>query len=294
MTGALATVGSEELTRLARVAERLLAGRPVLSPGHRPRRRRAGHGSEFLDFRSYRDGDDVRDIDWRASVRAREPQVRRRIEETRVDWYVCLDASASMAVDPAAWTLARQLAAAWCFLAMHLGQRAGLVLYSDRLLARLPAGSGHGHFARLSRVLEAAAADGSGHVSRPSVCAGALPARSPALVVSDCLAVDAMRAELTALYTCLGDMHLLEVRGHPCAARVDGHALLVDSETGEARPVADFETAAAKAGRRLEALARTLQDWTRAAGIPHTACTTDARWSRVLAEHLGRLVPDGA
>ncbi len=294
MTGALAAVGNEELARLARVAERLLAGRPVLSPGHRPRRRRAGHGSEFLDYRGYRDGDDVRDIDWRASARTRDPQIRRRIEETRSDWYVCLDASASMAVDGAAWTLARQLAAAWSFIALHLGQRAGLVLFSDRVLAHIPAGAGHGHFANMSRVLEAADTDDSGHGSRPSVCASVLPARAPAVIISDCLASDAMRSELTALFARLGDMHLLEVRGATSAERVDGHALLVDSETGDAQPTADFGSAGDRARERLAALGLTLADWTRAAGIPHTACGADSRWSRVLAAHLGRLVPDGA
>ena len=82
-----------ELSSLAKVAGRLFTGKQFTSSGHNPTRIRPGFGIEFLDYREYTHNDDQRYIDWRASVRSRQPQIRRYRDETSSDWFVCFPES---------------------------------------------------------------------------------------------------------------------------------------------------------------------------------------------------------
>lgn len=143
MSEPLATLNEADLQRLARVAERLFAGRPQLTPGTQPHRLHAGQGVEFLDHRNYQPGDNVRDIDWLATARSRRPQVRRFRNETSSDWYICLDNSASMGLHLGKWSLAVQLAAALAYLLIHLDNRVSIILFSDRVDSLRPSGAGN-------------------------------------------------------------------------------------------------------------------------------------------------------
>ena len=63
----LEALNESELGSLTRVADRLLNTRHLLAPGNRPSQLRPGFGIEFLDFREFTAGDDIRDVDWRTS-----------------------------------------------------------------------------------------------------------------------------------------------------------------------------------------------------------------------------------
>src|SRR3712207_3316129 len=56
-----------------------------------------GAGTELAQVRAYREGDDVRQIDWNATARTGEPQVRVHVAERSVTTWLVLDTSASMA-----------------------------------------------------------------------------------------------------------------------------------------------------------------------------------------------------
>lgn len=56
----------------------------------------SGPMGDFQGFRPYEPGDDPRDVDWRATARARQPMVRERSTESRLSVTVIVDVSASM------------------------------------------------------------------------------------------------------------------------------------------------------------------------------------------------------
>ena len=140
---ALLAIDEGELSRIARVADRLLAGHPIFTEGGTRRRLRSGRGTDFLDFRAYTPGDDLRQVDWRASARRPNLLVRRYHDEAAAQWYVCLDRSASMrAPDGEKWLLAVRIAAAFLYLLLHRSNRAGLLTFSNDIDAHCPAGHG--------------------------------------------------------------------------------------------------------------------------------------------------------
>ena len=92
---------------------------------------RKGNCPEFREFRDYRAGDSIRDIDWRASGRSDRLQLRIRDDETDLKCRIVLDVSRSLdykgkKAAMSKWEYARTLAAALILLLQHQGDAAGL------------------------------------------------------------------------------------------------------------------------------------------------------------------------
>jgi uncharacterized protein (DUF58 family) len=104
---------------------RLAAG-PARWRGRSGSRRGLGIGSsqEFLDFRDYAPGDDLRHLDWRTYARTDQLKIKLFHEEVAPHVDVLVDASASMAVTPGKERAARDLALAFVAWAGHEGSRA--------------------------------------------------------------------------------------------------------------------------------------------------------------------------
>jgi len=101
------------VTRAALAYRLVPPGRPARGrAGDRPG---AGAGSslEFMDFRGYQPGDDLRRVDWRGFARTDQLQIRLYREEIAPFVDVVVDASESMAATPAKARAARELAGAF-------------------------------------------------------------------------------------------------------------------------------------------------------------------------------------
>lgn len=284
----LAEFGEAELDGISRVAERLLAGRPLQAPGRRPAQQRAGAGHEFLDYREYVPGDDLRNVDWRASARGPRMQVRRFRDEACSDWYLCLDRSASMQIaDGVKWRLAAELTAAMAYVLLNLGNRVGLLLFSDRVDAVCPLGRGHTHYvATLTTILSnPPALDGGG--SSLHKCVTHMTPGAGAMVVSDFLAPDAMQSGLARVAQANGPIHALLV-----AAREeflvdgDGPVALKDVESGQRMTVAGSAGATDQVRNAWLRLQGELKAFCRRRDIPFTVGWSDERWKTVLLRHL--------
>jgi len=88
-----------ELVRLGQTAQRLhlAAGRKTLataSGGYVSPFR--GRGMEFHEVREYRNGDDIRNIDWRVTARTNRPHLKVFTEERERTVILCIDANATM------------------------------------------------------------------------------------------------------------------------------------------------------------------------------------------------------
>jgi uncharacterized protein (DUF58 family) len=119
---------------------------------------RPGTGLIFSELRAYEPGDDVRHIDWNVTARQSRPYVRRYVEERSLSLWLIVDVSASLRFGPDGRSKADRAAQAAALLAaaaVQNGDRAGLVLVSDRIEAELPADGGTRHLARLLRALVA-------------------------------------------------------------------------------------------------------------------------------------------
>ena len=117
---------------------------------------RPGIGLTFAELRAYEPGDDVRHLDWNVTARQGRPFVRRFVEERALSLWLVVDVSASMRFGPERATKADRAAQAAALLAtaaIQNGDRAGLILVSDRIELELAPAGGVRHLSQLVRAL---------------------------------------------------------------------------------------------------------------------------------------------
>lgn len=115
-----------------------------------------GSGLDFAGLRAYVEEDDARHIDWNATARLDEPQVRQFTEDRELTAWLVLDRSASMAV-AAKRDVSGELALCLARLFGRGGNRVGAVLHDGVATRVVPPGTGRGHALRIGHELGRAA-----------------------------------------------------------------------------------------------------------------------------------------
>ncbi len=90
-----------------------------------------GTSAEFTEYRPYRQGDDLRRIDWKLFARSDRAHIRISEEQAVTPTFIVLDASASMAFPAAGsskWTTAQQIAVGLAAVAHSGGDPTGLTV----------------------------------------------------------------------------------------------------------------------------------------------------------------------
>jgi uncharacterized protein (DUF58 family) len=111
-----------------------------------------GRGMAFSEVRPYQPGDEIRAIDWNVTARIGEPFVKVFVEERELTALIAVDRSASQAsgLSPQAKAeVAAEIAALLVFSALENGDRAGLLLFTDRVERFVPPRRGRKHGLRL-------------------------------------------------------------------------------------------------------------------------------------------------
>jgi len=142
--GALITIALDELIRLKAEARgfSFLPCQPVeslLSGRHASRLR--GRGLDFEELRQYRQGDDIRSMDWRATARLRKPQVRVYSEERERPVLLAVDQRRPMFFGSRRAmksVTAAEVAALCAWRALAAGDRVGGIVFNDVEIVDLP------------------------------------------------------------------------------------------------------------------------------------------------------------
>jgi uncharacterized protein (DUF58 family) len=151
-----------------------------------------GQGMEFAEVRQYEHGDDFRAIDWNVSARLGTPYIKTFIEEREVTLLLVVDQSGSthFGTPRSKAALAVEVASILALAAASTNDRAGALLFSDKVERVIPPGKGRKHALRVIRDLLAFQPSGS----RTNLAAalryatGLLKHRSIVVVLSDFLA----------------------------------------------------------------------------------------------------------
>lgn len=124
-----------------------------------------GVGMEFEEVREYVSGDEVRSIDWKVSARMGKPFVKLFKEERERIVMLLIDMSASNKFG-AKGTLkiekAAEVAAVLAFNAIRSGDKAGAILFTDRVEKYIPPKRGAGHIWMLLREIFSFEPEGRG------------------------------------------------------------------------------------------------------------------------------------
>ncbi|MBP5674057.1 MAG: DUF58 domain-containing protein [Victivallales bacterium] len=150
-----------------------------------------GYGGEFLQYRGYVPGDDLKYVDWKLFARQDKVCMKVFQEETNMRVALVLDASASMSYKGenavcSKFEYASLLAACLAYLAQRQGDQVGLFVYSNNMLSQTSSSQHHGTLtsmlAELSRIKPSGVAD---HPTAWSQAADYLKGRGMMVFMSD-------------------------------------------------------------------------------------------------------------
>lgn len=151
-----------------------------------------GRGVAFSEVREYRMGDDVRDIDWNVTARARKPFIKVYEEERELTMMLMVDVSASGAFGTSEKfkrTVMTEIAAVLAFSAAENNDKVGCLMFSDRVEKFIPPKKGRSHILMIIReLLEYRAESNLTRLSVPvEFLTNALKKRCTAFMLSDFL-----------------------------------------------------------------------------------------------------------
>ena len=166
-----------------------------------------GFGVEFVEYRQYTPGDDIRRVDWKAVGRSDRYYVKEYEDETNLQCLLLLDRSASMGYGsrPAGRSgrsgLSRRarpaggldkleygsyLAASLAYLIMRQGDGVGLVTFDRVVQDYLPPSSKRTHLYAINSTLEGLSAAEGTDIGRPlHEIAESIPRRGLVILISD-------------------------------------------------------------------------------------------------------------
>ena len=255
-----------------------------------------GMGTELAMLREWAPGDDVRRIDWNATARSNEVQVRVDVAERALTSWVLLDVSPSMrfgTADRRKWDVAEGVAVATGHLASRRGNRIGVATFGGAESLVLPPRQGRvGLLAVLQAVRREPETERVGATSIGSALkqiAKIARQRSLVVVVSDFRGPPDWRSSLLEVAS-RHAVVAVEIRDPREQALPNiGHVWLVDPETGRKLHVDTSrrrlrERFAEAAETERAALARALASL----GVPHLTLSTEGDWLRPFASFVER------
>lgn len=113
-----------------------------------------GRGLEFAEVREYIPGDDPRTIDWNVSARMNKPFVKRFIEERELTVMILLDMSRSFhfgTVNNLKKNIAAEICCVLALSAVKNNDKAGLIIFTDKVEKYIPPRKGSKHVFKLVR-----------------------------------------------------------------------------------------------------------------------------------------------
>ena len=274
------------LEYLSMMSKRVFRGRLLAQR----RSLQTGAGLEFSDHREYAPGEDLRYLDWNIYARHGQMLVKRFQEEQDLQVSVLLDASGSMNFgSPPKFDRARQLAAAFAWLALADLDRAGIAVFADGLVQELTGGRGRERILGLMRFLEGLSA--AGRKTRFSRSVQDFLQRSPrpglAIVLSDLLDPDGFSEGLDQLRYRHYDLHVVQLFD-PRDARPEllGDVELEDLETGEVRQVRVTERIAAEYRRAFLEHQAAVRDYCLRYGFRCTAADSSVPYDQLMLQMM--------
>jgi len=116
-----------------------------------------GQGMEFAEVRQYEHGDDFRAIDWNVSARLGHPYVKTFVEEREITLLLVVDQSGSthFGTPRTKAAVAIEIASILALAAANTNDRAGALLFADKVERVIPPKKGRRHALRVIRDLVA-------------------------------------------------------------------------------------------------------------------------------------------
>ncbi len=262
-----------------------------------------GSAPEFVDYRQYYPGDDLRTIDWKTYARTDKFFVKLFEKETDMDCYILLDSSASMAYDGSTsrsfsrrvegqskLDYACYLTAALAYLMIKQGDKVGLTLFDQDIRSHVPPAGTFGHLYKVLNALEQSKPGNPTSISTTlRKTFGLYKRRGLLIIISDMLDDPEEIFKALSLYTHRHFEILIFHVFHKSEYQLPlvANANFVDLETGERMTCNPADLAEAY-NAEIKGYIQTLSSMSRARGIDYNFINTDTPYSAVLEKYLLR------
>ena len=202
-----------------------------------------GRSHDFDDLREYQPGDDVKDIDWKATARSHVPLIKRYIASRQHNVLLVVDSGRNMAAiaesEESKRDLAILVAGVLGYLATRHGDRVGLLMGDAERTESMPEGGSEAHLERMLRRMDGAISLDGPHSRLEGLLEHAvrrMRRRSLIVVVADDLAythdldvhLGRLHTRHEVLWISIGDADLM--------ARAGDHRELVGVDSGLGLP----------------------------------------------------------
>jgi uncharacterized protein (DUF58 family) len=224
------------LEQLELLSRRTFVGRTA---GQR-RSQKRGHGVEFVDYRNYVKGDDLRYIDWNIYGRLEKLFLKISLQEEDLHLHLLIDGSRSMAFGkPDKLLHAKRIAAALAYIALGGLDRVQITFFRDGLAEKLPACRGKGSIFKIFDFLNRVEPSG-GTGLLESLKRYRLAGPQPGILVllSDFLDPEGFEQPLRQMLSRKYQLCLVQTLAREeIEPDLVGDLRLIDAETGAAREV---------------------------------------------------------
>jgi len=249
-----------------------------------------GYSAEFIQYRHYRPGDDLKYVDWKLFARTDRVYTKQFRETTNVRVQLVLDASASMShrgrAGASKLDYARLIAAGLAHLVVNQGDAAGLTVHDDEIRSYIGARAGRAHLRVLLTALSQAVAHGrtaSALALRRSV--DILKTRGVVILISDLYDdEEGVDAELRRASRIGHDVAVFHVLTPDELHLPAGLIQYEDAETGQT--VIAGPAAAGEYDSRMTAFLQRWRDRCTSYGIDYCRVRTDAPLDTLLRTYL--------
>jgi uncharacterized protein (DUF58 family) len=175
-----------------------------------------GFSQEFVEYRSYGEGDDPRYIDWNVYARTEQTFIKRFQGETNTHLMLMLDASASMGFGSHQVNkleVGKYLAAALAYLAVRQHDAIGTLIFSDKIKAYRPVQGRSGALQSVLHTLDQVKASEGTELGAPTThFQKVVKHRGLVVLISDFYCdVDELLAKVRPLAQCGQDLILFHI-----------------------------------------------------------------------------------
>jgi hypothetical protein len=249
----------------------------------------SGEGFEFLDFRKYHLGDDLRYVDWSVYGRLDKLFIKLFHAEKGQTAHILLDSSRSMKNgSPSKDITAKKIAAAVSYICLSNLDKIGLMAFSNKIVKIKPPARGKKQYLEVLKFFQ------SIQPSDPTDITGSLQAyaaicKNPgiAIVISDFFDPRGYQDGLKALAYRDFDINLIQVMSHDeIEWATTGNLEIQDCETGERKVIFVDAHFLEKYQEKIRSFISGIQNYCHHYGINYYLCNTRIPFVNLLTDYL--------
>ena len=249
----------------------------------------SGEGFEFLDFRKYHLGDDLRYVDWSVYGRLDKLFIKLFHAEKGQTAHILLDTSRSMSSgSPSKDITAKKIAAALSYICLSNLDKTGLMAFNRQIVSTKPPARGKKQYLEVLKFFQAL------EPSEPTDINGSLKAyaavcKNPgiAIVISDFFDPRGYEDGLKALAYRDFDINLIQMLDHDeLYWSKTGNLLLTDCETGEKKATVVDKELLDRYRKKIAAFMAGIKTYCSHYGMNYYLCDTSIPFETLLTDYL--------